>query len=242
MRTKAVSSTSKRAGAGAAPPRIRGKLFDALLKQADHERIVFIELNRAKSPMVDGMPTWAQHVDAEIEQAEKDGTTVPSAYVFVTNRGFVHALESERWTEIGLACGFKIADFASRKGAPSILDLAKARERHAEPHWLRKALHRHQAIPNTFDDRLAENSFAEDSPPRLLIGATYAIPDEKGAEVLGILTDGSGSNQKKRLMASIAFMMATTSSVSRLSRKRNCTPTSARPTRSSAPSKRFRRK
>jgi hypothetical protein len=191
IEAKAVSSTSKRAGTGAAPPRIRGKLFDALRKQADHERIVFIELNRADLPMVDGMPVWAQQVDAEIEQAEKDGTTMPPAYVFVTNRGFVHALESKRWTEIGLACGFKIADFASRKGATSILDLAKARERHAELHWLRKALHTHNAIPNTFDDRLAEDSFAEESPPRLLIGMAYAIPDEKGGAVLGILTDGS---------------------------------------------------
>ena len=147
--------------------------------------------------MVDGMPTWAQQVDAEIEQAEKDGTTVPPAYVFVTNRGFVHALDSDRWTDIGLACGFKIADFASRKGAPSILDLAKARERHAEIHWLRKAIHAHNAIPNTFDDRVVANSIAEDSVPRLLIGTTYAIPDEKGAEVLGVLTDGSVLEQER---------------------------------------------
>lgn len=195
VEAKAVTSASSRAGAAAAPPRIRGKLFDALCKRADHERIVFIELNRAKLTMKGGMPDWAQGIDAELAQAENDltidGAPAPAAYVFVTNRGFVHALDSVQWTEVGLACGFKTGDFASRTGARSVLDLAKARERHVEMHWLRKALNTHRAIPNTFDDRLGAEVLDEHSPPRLLIGSTYLIPDERGGTVLGLLTDGA---------------------------------------------------
>jgi hypothetical protein len=195
VEAKAVTSSSSRAGASTAPLRVRGKLFDALRKRADHDRIVFIELNRAKLTMTDGLPDWAQGIDAELAQAEKeltiDGAPAPAAYIFVTNRGFVHALDSAQWTEVGMACGFKIDDFASRTGAPSILDLAKAREGHIEMHWLRKALNNHRAIPNSFDDKLGAEAFDEDNSPRLLIGSTYLIPDETGGTVPGLLMDGA---------------------------------------------------
>jgi hypothetical protein len=195
VEAKAVTSASSRAGASAAPPRIRGKLFDALCKRADHERIIFSELNRTNLSMTGGMPDWAHDIDTELAQAEKDltvdGAPAPAAYVFVTNRGFVHALDSVQWTEVGFACGFKISDFASRTGARTVLDLAKARERHVEMHWLRKALNTHRAIPDTFDDRLAAEAFHEDRPPRLLIGSIYLIPDERDGTVPGLLTDGA---------------------------------------------------
>jgi hypothetical protein len=48
VEAKAFTSASSRAGASLAPPRIRGKLFDALRKQADYERLIFIELNRVE--------------------------------------------------------------------------------------------------------------------------------------------------------------------------------------------------
>jgi len=193
VEAKAIASISSRAGASAAPPRIRTQLYEALRKRADHERLIFIELNRAELGTPGNTPDWVQHVDADLAQAEKEltieGQPAPSAYVFVTNRGFMHAFDSERWTEVGLACGYKIDDFASRAGAQSILQLAQARERHAELHWLRKALHKHNAIPNSFDDRLPEETSGADNMPRLLIGSTYLIPDQDGKEVLGVLTD-----------------------------------------------------
>ena len=176
VEAKAVASTSTRAGASAAPPRIRGKLYDALRKQADHERLIFIEINRKELGTLAQIPDWVQQIDAELAQAEKEltveGQAAPPAYVFVTNRGFIHALDSESWSEVGLACGYKIDDFASRTGR-SILDLALARERHVEMHWLRKAIQTHNVIPNRFDDGLADESA---DAPRLLIGSTYAVP------------------------------------------------------------------
>jgi hypothetical protein len=195
VEAKAVASTSGRAGSSAIAPKIRGKLYDALCKQADHERLIFIELNRVGFGTPGDTPDWATHIDAELAQAEKDltvnGQPAPAAYVFVTNRGFLHALDSDRWTEVGLACGYKINDYASRSGACSILDLAQARERHVELHWLRHALQTHNAIPNGFDDRLPDESLGDGEVPRLLIGSTYLVPNETGEEELGVLVDAT---------------------------------------------------
>jgi hypothetical protein len=192
VEAKAVTSESSRSGAGAEPPRIRNQLYKALCKQADHERLIFIELNRAGTGAPGEVPDWMQHVDAELEQAEKEltigGQPAPPAYVMVTNLGAVHALESTVFTDVGLACGFKIPDFAKRTPAQSILELVDAREKHLELHWLRKALHNQQTVPSTFDDRLSEER-RDDSLPRLLIGSTYLIPLADGREVPAVLTD-----------------------------------------------------
>ena len=134
-----------------------------------------------------------QHVDAELEKVEKeltiDGPPAPPAYVMVTNLGAVHALDSTVFTDIGLACGFKISRLCHAEHTTrSILELVDAREKHLELHWLRKALHRQQTVPSTFDDRLLEEP-RNNALPRLLIGSTYLIPLADGREVLAVLTD-----------------------------------------------------
>jgi hypothetical protein len=195
VEAKAVTSDSTRAGASAAAPRIRGKLYDALCKRADHERLIFIELNRVEPGAPGSTPDWVSGVDAELAQAEKEltiaGQPAPPAYVFVTNRAFVHELDSDRCPEVSLACGYKIPDFASRTGAGSILDLVRARDRHVEMHWLRKALMSHAIIPSTFDDRLPEEIGSDNAFPRLYIGSTYAVPDESGQDIPGVLVDAA---------------------------------------------------
>jgi len=191
VEAKAVASVSTRAGLSKAPPRIRGKLFDALRKRADHERLIFIELNRVGTGGPSEKPEWIQHVEVEIQDAERnltiDGQAAPPAYVFVTNRGFIHALDSTRWTEVGLACGYKIADFAFRMGARTMLELVNARDKHVEMHWLRKALYAY-SIPSTFDDHLPEEE-VDSNLPRLLIGSNYQVPNEGGENVPGLLVD-----------------------------------------------------
>jgi hypothetical protein len=198
---KAVSSRSSRAGSGAGTPRIRSQLHKALSKTADHARIVFIELNRADTAAVGQTPDWVKDVDADLQRAEKeltiDGDPAPSAYVFVTNNGAVHALDSTAFTEVWLSCGFKIPDFGSPRPYRSILDLVDAREKHIELHWLGKALGAHYAIPNTFDDRLPEEGDAS-AIPRLLIGSTYLIPTGEGSEVPGVLVEASVLESEKR--------------------------------------------
>jgi hypothetical protein len=100
------------------------------------------------------VPEWVRQIDTDMAQAEKeitiDGKAAPSAYVFVTNFGAIHALDSTRFTEVGLSCGFKIPDFDLRFPARSILELVDAREKHRELHWLRKTLQTHQSIPTSW--------------------------------------------------------------------------------------------
>ena len=161
VEAKAVTSSSSRARTSTEPPRIRNQLYKALAKQADHERMIFIELNRGGINPTANVPEWVRQIDADMVQAEKDmtidGKPAPPAYVFLTNFGAIHALDNTRFTEVGLSCGFKIPDFGSRFPARSILELVDAREKHRELHWLRKALQTHQSIPSTFDDRLRKS-------------------------------------------------------------------------------------
>jgi hypothetical protein len=106
----------------------------------------------------------------------------------VTNLGATHALDSTVFPDVGLACGFKIPDFARRTPVRSILELVDAREKHLGLHWLRKAFHRRQSVPSTFDDRLPEEP-QDNTLPRLLIGSTYLVPLPDGREVPSVLTD-----------------------------------------------------
>lgn len=193
VEAKSVTLASKRSGKSTEPPKIRGYLFDALRKKAAHPRIVFIELSRAHANSADGAPEWAPHVVGQIERAENDikinEQPAPSAYVFITNRPFVHDLDGTALGEIYAASGFKIDDFPAGRNTRSILDMHKARERHLEIHWLLKALDTHRQIPTTFDDRLPEEIVGDQPEARLLIGGAYIVPDSDGKEVQGTLED-----------------------------------------------------
>jgi len=157
VEAKAVTSASGRAGAGGQPLRIRGKLYDALRKKAEHERIIFIELNRTQTLNATGEPDWAASIDAEIAAAEREftiaGKPAPPAYVLITNRAFMQALDETECGETTIARAFKIDDFPPGRGARSLLAAVKARDRHIELYWLLKAMRAHAQIPSTFDDR-----------------------------------------------------------------------------------------
>lgn len=201
VEAKAITSSSARAGATTKPPRIRDKLYDALKKRVAHARIIFVELGRTQSMLANGEPDWAATVDEEVAQAENELTIVgqpaPPAYLFVTNRAFLHSLDGEECIEVGVAYGFKIDDFVPRCGFPSIIDAAQARDRHIEAHWLIKALGRHAEIPSTFDDRTPAEAFSADPITPLRIGDTYLVRDETGQEIPGVLSEAV-VNEKER--------------------------------------------
>jgi hypothetical protein len=56
VEVKAIASTSSRAGESNEPARIRNPLYKALCKQANYERIIFIELNRAATDLAGETP------------------------------------------------------------------------------------------------------------------------------------------------------------------------------------------
>lgn len=193
VEAKAVTTASKRSGNSKEPPKIRGYLVDALRKQASHPRIVFIELSRAHSIDETGAPEWVAHVNGQIVQCEKeitiDGNPAPAAYVFVTNRAFVHDLDGIACVELWAAGGFKIEDFPPERSARTMLELHRARQLHLEVLWLLKALETHQEIPTSFDIRLPEELSGDMPEVRLRIGDTYLVPNAAGPEVPGVLED-----------------------------------------------------
>lgn len=199
---KAVSSSSSRAGTSSEPARIRSQLFKALSKQADHDRLIFIELNRAGIKPDDTDHAWVRDLDADLERAENeitiDGKPAPPAYVIVTNYGALHAIDDTKFAEAWLGLGFKISDFGNARPYRSILEIVDAQEKHKEMHWLKKALRRNDSFPNTFDDRLPEEMDIGDTP-RLMIGSIYLIPDQDGKQIPGLLTEATVSESEKRV-------------------------------------------
>lgn len=191
VEAKATTLSSERSGHGEKPPRVRDRLFRALKKKSAHERIIFIELNRAEEATKDNPPKWLETVANELSQAEKDFRIDgdPSAYVFVTNQNFMHWLDSPSKQELQVAAGYKIPDFPPYKlGECKMSDLVAAREKHAEVLHLLEALSLYARVPSTFDDRAPEEVF--DNVERFQIGEKLLIPDEKGAAVEGELVSG----------------------------------------------------
>jgi hypothetical protein len=195
VEAKAVASSPGRSGASVRPAKVRDPLYKALRKTAPHPRIVFIELNRAQTILASGEPDWVSQIDQDLAQAEAeltiDGQPAPPAYVFITNRAFMQALDDLDCGEVGIGHGFKIMEFPQGRGCKSFLEAVDARERHQEPHWLLKAMETRTVIPSTFDDRLPEEVFSSEQVAPLLIGETYLVPDGNGCEVPGVLYDGS---------------------------------------------------
>jgi hypothetical protein len=193
VEAKAVTSASGRAGASGQPPRIRDKLYDALGKNAEHERMIFIELNRTQTLSGAGEPDWAAPVDAELAAAEGEltiaGNPAPPAYVLITNRTFMQTLDDTECGETTIARAFKIDDFPPGRGARSLLAAVEARDRHIELYWLVKAMRAHAQIPSTFDDRTPEEAFSSERTPPLRVGETYLFPDRDGRDIPGFLED-----------------------------------------------------
>lgn len=193
VEAKAVTSNSKRSGASQEPPKIRGHLVNALRKKATHPRIVFIELGRVHAAGTDGSPAWMEQLESELESCEREltigGAPAPAAYVFVTNRSFVHDLDAVARVEQFVASGFKVNDFPAGRNASSLFEMYKARERHIEVHWLFKAIEAHRQIPESFDERLPEEALGTLPDGRLRIGETYLVPVADGSQVPGILMD-----------------------------------------------------
>ncbi|MGX9143481.1 hypothetical protein [Mesorhizobium sp. 128a] len=154
VEAKAVTSRSARAGTSAEPPRFRGKLYDALLKHADHPRMVFIEINRAISAK-DSIPEWAPHFVEQVRQAEYDmmvgDAPASPAYLYVTNRPLlVGGSKAKVGYEVGSA-GFKIADFPPER-LRGIINMQRARMLHIEAYQVFQAMQQLSSIPNYFPE------------------------------------------------------------------------------------------
>ena len=161
--------------------RVRKRLHNALGKHADHQRVVFIDVNVPDSAADDQTPAFLHDVLADLRTSESRppiGIPLPPAYIFVTNHPFQYDLEGTRFRTAVLAEGFNIPDFKSDAVFHDVRDVLKSRANHADMHRLLSSLQEHAEIPATFDGDIPELAYSEDGGHnRLLVGRAYLVPD-----------------------------------------------------------------
>jgi hypothetical protein len=190
--------------------RVANKLNKALGKNAEHARVVMIEVNVPE--LVTTSAGWPESAMRQIRENEKsdfpDGGKKPSAYVFVTNHPFHSNLGIADTGMQVLATGFHMADFGLDAGHTSYKAVLESRERHVEMFALMNSMRTHYEIPSTFDGEIPELAFGSDEQlPRLQFGRWYLVPLADGREVPGRLFDAVVIEPEKRAMG--CYQLAT---------------------------------
>ncbi len=175
---------------------IGNQLYNALKKQAKHERIIFIDVN-----IVD-LLNQIPNIMAEITQKESsltiNNSPAPSTYLFITNHPFEYDLEGICEHRTGFAHGFKIPDFSFDFKFTNIRDVLKARKNHQDMFDLVKSICEHEEIPSTFDGDIPEFAFNKElQEKRLLIGNKYLLSGKDGKDTIGILETATISSHEK---------------------------------------------
>lgn len=184
-----VEAKSRQAGKDHAI--ISNQLYEALKKEANHKRVVFIDVNMPDDGDKEKNIKWLRESLESLRHKEDTlmikRKPAPEAYIFVTNHPYHYNLDSTRYGWAGLAEGFKIPDFKVDTEYSNIRDALRLREKHADMEQLIKSLKDHYEIPSTFDGEIPEFAF-NFANSRLFIGHKYTIPTNEGKEVVGELT------------------------------------------------------
>lgn len=163
-----------RQGSGRKTPRFTHLITNALRKYAEHERLLFIELD-LPAPQIardgGGWPAWAasklRHLEATADAA------LPKAHVVFSNYPHHRSLESP-----GDGTGIVLEGFRTGMyGLGQLISLESAIERrrsHPELEALWSSIEVHGHIPPTFDASFP----GVDEANRLLIGREYQLADE----------------------------------------------------------------
>jgi len=185
-----------------------GTLFNsALAKNANHTRVVFIDMNTLDdSTGIQEPPYMAKALRRlrSFEGQSLNGQARPPAYVFVTNTPWDLYLDSPTPRMAVVVEGFQIPDFKGDAKA-SLREIIDAREKHIEMHELMKSMTDHSTIPSTFDGEIPEYAFNPDEP-RLLIGERYLIPDQDGVLKPVVVTAATVREEEKVAYCGVTFV------------------------------------
>lgn len=186
------SVEAKSRASGKATVKIGDQLYAALRKQANHKRVIFIDINVPDAADDAESLRWLNEALADLKLKEEtmtiDALPAPEAYVFLTNHPYHYSLDSTSVRHAVLSEGFKIPDFKLHASFDSLRAALRAREKHADMNHLMSSLRDHYEIPSTFDGEIPEFAFGE-SVHRLKIGHKYLVPGEDGIEVPGELME-----------------------------------------------------
>ena len=178
-------------------PKVGRKLDQALEKEANHKRLIFLDLNKplhtqqAAEIAIDR----AEHIVRQSERLTLHGKPAPAAYVCITNMNDQYVLDTSALATMILFRGFKIHDFMGDEFS-SPREAARARERLACMFQLFKSMEEHREIPQTFGGELPSEVFVPNAPPRLQVGQFYAVPGPDGVEVNAKLMQATVTNAK----------------------------------------------
>lgn len=188
-------------------PRI-GHLFnDALSKNANYERIVFIDINMRDDATGNQPPTYLEKALRRLrffEGQSLNGQLRPPAYVFVTNSPWSLYLDAPAPRCAALAEGFQIPNFKGGVYAPSLRHAIDAREAHIEMHELIRSIQDHSNIPSTFDGEIPEYAFGTEKQ-RIVIGQRYMVSDADGVERPAEVTTATVAEAERVAYCGVTF-------------------------------------
>jgi len=191
---KKFSVEAKARKGGDPSPDVGDQLYRALRKRADHQRVVFIELNSHPRVNRDEVMDFVRQISDHLRDLERRlsirGDPAPEAYVFLTNFPYQFNLEATNVSNFVFADGFKIPEFNFGLSIPNIRESLRIRKDHYEMFQLIKSTREHSEIPSTFDGEAPEIAFGK-TEAKLKIGERYLIPDKDGKEVVGELVEAT---------------------------------------------------
>ena len=165
-------------------------LRSALLKNANFERIVFIDLNFPYDPKTHNQfppqMNLALHHIRNLEKNSVNSEDLPPAFLFLTNYPVHHHLDDVNVGHAVITDGFKIPEYKTDHPYP-LHDAIVNRDKHKDIHHLLKSMERYSEIPVTFDGEIPELAFGG-AQHRLLVGRHYIVKDAEGHDRVGLMT------------------------------------------------------
>ncbi|HVW74226.1 MAG TPA: SEC-C domain-containing protein [Rhizomicrobium sp.] len=185
------------------------QLSRALSKQADHPRLVWIDLNRP--PLPDEKPEQIgetlkgenKRIQTQVRNLKVNGGAAPSAYILLSNWPFRYQLGKGNIRRAGILTGIGIAKMGSEdEPFYSLRELAEFRAEHQDMFRMAREF-TNMTIPNTLDGSLPAKAFGKPGEKPILIGERYLVPLQDGSEAPGELLSANVNENNKNVMAMV---------------------------------------
>lgn len=184
------------------------QLSRALSKQADHPRLVWIDLNRP--PLPDENPERVgemlkgevKRIQTQAPHLKINGTSAPPTYIMLSNWPFKHQLGKGTVQRAGLLTGIGIDKMGEDVPFYSLRELAEFRAEHQDMFRMGKEF-AYMTIPHTLDGSLPAKAFGKPGQQPILIGERYLVPTQDGTEAPGELLSAQVNEQAKNVMATV---------------------------------------
>lgn len=158
-----------------------GLVSDALRKETEAERLIFVDINTpAKPRVVESYYDWRTAAVSDLRRFEgsKAAEEFPAALVFITNFPDHHHLDEIVADSGAILEGFKTGEY--RTGEPTtIRQKLQQRERHPEVEAFFASMVEHTEVPSAFGGEIP----GLDEDQRLLIGHRYQMDDGQVGEL-----------------------------------------------------------